>query len=151
MPPKGQRLSSPVRTCSELDAGLYLLILRVAAPFSVNVGALGRIDFAPGYYAYCGSARRNLADRLARHMTRNKKLHWHIDYLTSRKEVCVESTRVFALDEVTECFLNSRVGTLFDTKPMRGFGSSDCTCATHLTYLGTESPDMRFDSMLSND
>jgi sugar fermentation stimulation protein A len=150
MLPKGQILSSPMRTCSEPDAGLYLLVLRVVVPLTVNVGALGRIDFAPGYYIYCGSARRNLSKRLARHMTRNKRLHWHIDYLTSRKEVSVESARVFALDEVTECALNSRVRTLFNTEPVRGFGCSDCTCVTHLTYLGTGSPHMHFDSMFSN-
>jgi len=150
MPLKERRLSSPARACSELDAGLYLLILRVLMPLSVNVGALGRIGFVPGYYAYCGSARRNLSNRLSRHMARNKRLHWHIDYLTSKREVCVESARIFALDELTECALNSRVRNLSGTEPVRGFGCSDCTCVTHLTYLGTESPYTRFDNKLFN-
>ncbi|MEM2971564.1 MAG: hypothetical protein QW270_03980 [Candidatus Bathyarchaeia archaeon] len=40
--------------------GVYVLIIKVAKPISVNVGALGKINFEKGLYAYVGSAQKGL-------------------------------------------------------------------------------------------
>lgn len=138
MPRKGRKSYKPNRTCSEADSGLYVLILRVASRLTATIGALGTVDFKPGYYAYCGRARRNLSARLARHFSRRKKLHWHIDYLTCRKEVTVESAKIYTLDQMSECALNSLVRRLPRAEAIPGFGSSDCKCVSHLTFLGVK-------------
>ena len=148
---KEQRLSRPTLSVSELDSGLYVLILRILFPLNLKVGALGEIDFPPGYYAYCGSARKCLSDRLSRHMRQIKKLRWHVDYLTSRKDICVESARIFALDKLSECVLNGRIQSLSGAGPVRGFGCSDCSCISHLTFFGAKSPCMRFIKNRSHD
>ena len=128
-------LSSP-------DSGLYLLILSVDSPAGIKVGALGRIEFPPGLYAYCGSARRGLSARLRRHAARRKNRRWHIDYLTSQtKGVDVESAMIFSFDGLTECQLNSRVAASPGARQIPGFGCSDCKCASHLTFLGDERLD----------
>jgi Uri superfamily endonuclease len=121
---------------------LYVLLVWVPSSVSVQVGALGTIDFAAGYYAYCGSARRNLSDRLTRHMARHKKCRWHIDYLTCCDQVGVDSVRIVELDSMSECELNASVQTMPGAKAIRGFGSSDCTCVSHLTYLGSSPSDL---------
>ena len=133
---KERKSYEPVRAFSEADSGLYVLILRVGSRLTTKIGAIGRIDFKPGYYAYCGRARRNLSARLARHFSRRKKMHWHIDYLTCRKEVTVESAKIYGLEEMTECALSSLVGKLPRAEAIHGFGSSDCKCGSHLTFLG---------------
>jgi sugar fermentation stimulation protein A len=140
-----QRLSKQGPTGPESGSGLYLLIIKVTSPLTTTVGAIGTHDFLPGYYAYCGSARRNLSGRLSRHRAREKRLHWHIDYLTCREEVSVERADTFPCSGITECELNSLVQGLPHTTPIRDFGCSDCTCSSHLTYIGERSADLRFD------
>lgn len=142
---KEQRLSKPARAASEPNSGLYVLILRMHSPASVRIGALGRLDFRPGYYAYCGSARRNLFSRISRHMARRKKLRWHIDYLTCRKNVSVESARIFPGNVMSECELNSIVRESPGARSVPGFGCSDCRCVSHLTFLGDEAPGIPHD------
>lgn len=139
---KEQRLSKPGRAACEPNSGLYVLVLRVDSPASVRVGALGRLDFGPGYYAYCGSARRNLSSRISRHMARRKKLRWHIDYLTCRRNVSVELARIFPGNAMTECGLNSVVRESPGARSVPGFGCSDCTCDSHLIFFGDEAPDI---------
>jgi len=66
------------------DRGLYLLILRLSKGQTIKVGRLKETYFKPGYYLYVGRAKRGLKARLARHLKKNKKTFWHIDYLVSK-------------------------------------------------------------------
>ena len=59
----------------------YQLHIRLSRPICCQIGRLGRFDFPAGRYLYTGSARRNMAARLTRHLQREKPLRWHIDYL----------------------------------------------------------------------
>ncbi len=59
----------------------YQLSIEVAAPISVCIGRLGTFIFQAGIYVYTGSARKNMDARLKRHFSKEKKMHWHIDYL----------------------------------------------------------------------
>jgi sugar fermentation stimulation protein A len=120
---------------SKADAGLYLLILKIPAAFSAPVGALRTIHFKAGMYVYCGSARRNLSHRLARHLKREKKMRWHIDYLTASEKVVIEHVRVFSSMAKTECSLNLQLQKMTGAEPVPGFGCSDCSCSSHLTYF----------------
>lgn len=99
------------------------------------VGKLGTFDFPPGHYVYTGSALGDLEARLARHRRRTKKLHWHIDYLLRHARIERVHTRLTR--RCWECSWN--VQTLRRPRTqviVPGFGSSDCSCAAHLVYLG---------------
>lgn len=90
------------------------------------------LPFAPGWYAYVGSARGpgGLRARLSRHLRSDKKPHWHVDALTA---IAVRLVG-FAVEGAFECDLGARLvrsGHFSHVHP--GFGSSDChTCPSHL-------------------
>lgn len=116
------------------QARTYQLVIDVAQTLRVAVGALGVHTFHPGRYVYTGSAKRNLEARVRRHLSRDKRLHWHIDYLLVAPGVSVAEVRRFV---TAECALNRRTaGTL----PVPGFGAGDCRahCGSHLKYLGKD-------------
>jgi sugar fermentation stimulation protein A len=107
----------------------------------LRVGKLGVFAFPAGYYVYTGSAMRGLRARLDRHRRRRKKLWWHIDYLLRRAEIVTVIER--PTRRQMECALNRRVLEMAGARvAVRGFGSSDCTCAAHLVYLGEERPGL---------
>jgi Uri superfamily endonuclease len=109
----------------------YQLLIDVAKPLRIRVGALGRHDFSAGRYVYTGSAKRNFEARVARHLSRAKTLRWHIDYLLAARGVRVVDVR--RLDEA-ECTVNrNTVGAI----PVPRFGASDCRagCGSHLKRL----------------
>jgi Uri superfamily endonuclease len=112
----------------------YLLILRFDRPLRTTVGALGEIDLKKGYYAYSGSAKSGLRGRAGRHLSNPVKKRWHIDHIT-----CSSSLRkVFwkPHENGGECRAAGKLREEFEE--VRGFGSSDCRCRSHLFFLGTE-------------
>lgn len=109
----------------------YQLFLRIEKEISVKVGALGLFRFKPGIYVYTGSARRNMEKRIARHLKKRKPKRWHIDYLTTHRNVQIVEVRRFDEDE---CTVNQQTeGEIVAP----GFGASDCkrNCIAHLKYL----------------
>jgi Uri superfamily endonuclease len=110
----------------------YQIVFRLCNPLSLPVGALGVRRFPAGRYVYTGSARRGLEARLRRHLSRDKRLRWHIDYLLSAPGVEVLSTRTFVEEE---CAVSQATAGEI---PVEGFGASDCRrgCGSHLKYLG---------------
>lgn len=111
------------------DSGAYLLQLSLGSARRVTVGALGNIRFEPGEYIYVGSAMANLKQRVARHLHRRKKFHWHIDYLTDAADQ-VEAYPIRTLKRI-ECELARDISELAENS-VAGFGSSDCSCRSHL-------------------
>ena len=121
-----------VLTESNDSGATYQLLIDVTESIRVQVGRLGCFDFPAGYYVYTGSALRNFTARVSRHLSVNKKMHWHIDYLLSAPgvRVCEVLRHVD-----TECVVNQRTrGEIV----VPGFGSSDCKsgCSSHLKRLG---------------
>jgi len=117
--------------------GAYVLLVFLPDPLTVQVGALGRLDLPAGHYLYCGSAQAGLLPRLARHMRPDKKVHWHIDSLTSEGQVIGALT--FEGGKETECRLARFLSYVpFVLPAATGFGSSDCHCHTHLFYVGED-------------
>jgi Uri superfamily endonuclease len=109
-------------------AGAYVLWLRLDAAREVRAGK-SATRLAAGDYLYCGSAKGpgGLRARLARHMRREKRAHWHVDQLTEAGRVL----GAFILEGGSECALNAALEAL--PAPAPGFGSSDCPrCAAHL-------------------
>lgn len=113
------------------DAGVYIVTLRVPEAVEVAVGKLGLRRFDAGYYIYVGSGHRNLSARIRRHLSKRKRMHWHIDYL---REVAIEPRGypIFTL-EALECELAADLSALYPAG-VEGFGSSDCRCRSHLFY-----------------
>jgi sugar fermentation stimulation protein A len=87
------------------------------------------VKFRKGYYLYVGSAMKDLSQRIARHRRLIKKKHWHIDHL--REHVCFVAAIPIRTSRDLECSLARELGTIADWQ-VPGFGSSDCSCATHL-------------------
>jgi len=98
----------------------------------LTIGRLGTFVFPAGEYVYTGSARRNMAARIRRHLSPHKVLRWHIDYLLAAPEAHIRDVRTC---DVPECLLNQQVK---GRTPVPGFGASDCRagCGSHLKYLG---------------
>jgi len=123
------------------DRGAYLLLLRLPKSTKIAVGSLGTISLLRGWYVYAGSAMQNLSARIARHVRKRKRFHWHIDFLRDAADECHavpirSSTR-------DECEIASSLGAVFFPGP-RGFGASDCDCPTHL-FRCVENPFHRRD------
>jgi len=110
--------------------GSYCLIVKVLSDFGVRVGALGKIRFKQGYYAYIGSAMNSLEKRIARHLKKEKKKHWHIDYMLAKKQAKIASVFVKESKAKEECNIAKKVARI--GKAIRGFGCSDCSCKAHL-------------------
>ena len=118
--------------------GVYILLFRITDDFSRSVGSLGRVHFEKGNYAYVGSAQSSLFPRLERHYARKKKMHWHIDFLTTSKYTRIKNAIYSAIDtKEVECRLSSMLSTHSSSKSVPSFGSSDCKygCGSHLYVL----------------
>lgn len=113
------------------SGGTYTLLLWLASTHRVQIGRLGCFTFPGGYYTYTGSAKRGLMSRLHRHIHGAAKQHWHIDYL--RPFVRVLDWQAYAEGLLPECDLNARL-MHWGNVVVRGFGSSDCHCLSHLLH-----------------
>lgn len=110
--------------------GTYVLLITLGLDSDIRVGALGILHFPAGTYCYVGSAMSGLDQRLRRHLTRDKTLRWHADYLVAAASD-VRAMESYP-DAVPECEL-ARLAEACGMEPWApGFGCSDCRCATHL-------------------
>jgi sugar fermentation stimulation protein A len=127
--------------------GVYTLIIHVRKAEKLNVGRLGLHYFPVGYYTYTGSAlgksASNLRNRLTRHLTRRKKLCWHIDYLLNAGSAETVAVCFAKTSERMECLVSTVLKMLPKaTIPVRGFGSTDCIsgCPAHLQLFIHKNP-----------
>ncbi len=116
------------------DKGTYLLVMDLKESQNISAGKLPVTFFNHGKYFYVGQARKGLQQRLNRHLRKEKKLFWHIDYLLSEaeiKEIWIKR------DIFDECLTikNIKKGIKDAFFPLKKFGSSDCKCHSHLLCL----------------
>jgi Uri superfamily endonuclease len=114
--------------------GVYVLVIQVDEDTSVNVGALGRLTFKKGLYAYVGSAQNNLEQRVKRHLRKGKRKFWHVDYFLDNEATKVVEVFQQRADKAEECAIAGVIGERGE--PIDGFGSSDCSCKSHLFRVG---------------
>lgn len=119
-----------------MTAGTYTLLLSLEEPARIEVGALGDRQFAPGWYAYTGSAfgpggfeRVERHRRVAREGVADP--HWHVDYLLPAATVEGAFTRVGVAQECA-------IARALPGERVAGFGASDCDCPSHLAHAGTQ-------------
>jgi Uri superfamily endonuclease len=115
--------------------GVYCLILKNNASI-VKTGALGEIPYREGWHVYIGSALGpGGLLRVVRHIrcTRGmqKKPRWHIDYLLTHPSFELTHAVCAYTGEYFECTIAGRLAGC----PINGFGSSDCTCVSHLFFF----------------
>ncbi len=115
-----------------------MLVLHLPEPRRLPVGKLGEFEFPAGYYMYAGSARGGLRGRVLRHVSADKKQHWHIDYLNSGESgATVIDVWWQAGQERLECVWAAAALRLPGAStPAPGFGASDCRCDSHLVRVG---------------
>ncbi len=110
--------------------GVYIIIIELCKRRRIKIGRLREILFEKGYYMYVGSGQNNLHKRVFRHTRKNKVLKWHIDYLTEVGRF--KEGILFYTSKRIECNLASILAKNF--RSIKGFGSSDCKCDSHLFY-----------------
>lgn len=117
-----------------IEHKLYAIYLKLNDDQVISIGKLGEFSFPKGTYIYVGSAKRNLTQRINRHKKVRKKLHWHFDYLRPYGTI----TRIITYDQrFEECALAENIRKkVAGSIPIKGFGSSDCKCGSHLIYIG---------------
>jgi Uri superfamily endonuclease len=113
--------------------GVYVLAIWIKDDVSINVGALGGIDFAKGLYAYVGSAQNGLERRIERHFRKDKPKFWHIDYLLDDESAKVLEVFHKEAEKTEECKVAEKISK--KGFPVDRFGSSDCRCPSHLFNL----------------
>ena len=128
-----------VQKTIKAEQGIYCLILECVKPASIHCEKYKNVIFPAGFYYYIGSAQKNLSSRINRHLKREKKIHWHIDYLTMHPDFSIKNVLLFkSKTKSYECKLSQDFAGKFKLQIIApGFGSSDCNkCISHL-YYGT--------------
>lgn len=119
------------------NKGIYILELFAEQEFSISAKKFEGISFPKGFYYYIGSAQKNLKPRIERHIRGKKKVHWHIDHLTTHKDVNIVNvfTILDAPKDIEKKVANNFI-KYFDAEIIvTGFGNSDTNeTKTHLFY-----------------
>ncbi len=118
------------------DSGSYIVIFKLKRSRRLSIGGLGEPRFNKGYFLYVGSAKAGLTRRIEHHRRLTKNYHWHIDYLRDAADVHV--VLPIRTSDDLECEIAKALGKIADWK-VKGFGSSDCDCKSHLFGM-TEDP-----------
>jgi len=124
-----------------MNSGLYFLLIRVKKSCSLKIA--GKDEIVPrGYYIYTGSAQKNLASRINRHCRKEKKKHWHIDYLLEIADVIdVKIIPDGSRDE--EAVYAEKWLSIADFVPVKKFGASDSPAKSHLSGFFTKKKIMQ--------
>ncbi len=136
-----------------INSGIYILEIRLVQNIKVVLVKNKEFDLQQGYYYYVGSAQKNLQSRVNRHRKKNKKIHWHIDHITSN--YFADVLRVYTFENAKkefECELRELIEKKFNlTHPIKNFGNSDCNkCFSHLLYSkSTVESLISYDSLIN--
>ena len=112
----------------------YLIIYELDNRTHIQVGRLGGFWFPEGYYVYVGKDHRNIRARVSRHISKNKKPRWHIDYF-SYYALPIAMRLIPGENDLDECMISEQLLHLGGEILISKFGSSDCGCPSHLIYF----------------
>lgn len=118
--------------------GAYALILKIEKNLKITTGIHGKVTVPGGWFLYAGRASRGLSKRLERHRKPQKLVHWHIDRLTTHRQVTIHDILVLPENPERECEIIRKCLDYPSTNvPIIRFGNSDCTegCPAHLVQL----------------
>ncbi|WP_333787179.1 DUF123 domain-containing protein [Methanomethylovorans sp.] len=102
---------------------------------NVRVGSLKDVRFEAGYHIYVSSAQGTGGlKRLYRHVMLSnegvKKARWHVDHINLDEHFKL----VYTIHAFTHNRLECLLAAGLQSKPVNGFGCSDCACKSHLFY-----------------
>ena len=126
--------------------GSYIIVLELDRNRDILIGKNLNISFKKGIYVYVGSALNGLEQRIKRHLRKNKKKHWHIDYLLDYANIVEIFYKENNLKE--ECKIADFLKENFSYIP--GFGCTDCKCNRHLFYGFKKDFDRSLQSLKMN-
>jgi len=108
--------------------GTYILLICLEKDTEIPVGSLGTLFFKHGMYCYVGSAYGpgGIEARVKRHIKKEKRMRWHIDYLLKHAEV----KEVFVKENGDEVGTAGCLSEMYNGVP--GFGASDSPLKSHL-------------------
>ena len=114
-----------------LNDQIFTVLLKTHENITIEIGKLGIFTLPVGVYIYTGSAKKNMFSRISRHLEKEKKLKWHIDFVLANEHVTVE---IINVSNKAECELNQLTK---GSMPIKKFGASDCKagCGSHLKRL----------------
>lgn len=118
---------------TERIKGTYVLVLKIESDAIVKTKGRS-FSVEKGYYAYVGSAMNGLFQRIQRHLKREKRKHWHIDFL-------LDTAKVIAVTILpSEHPLEKRIARVLATTffSVKGFGASDSKSSSHLFRIAKE-------------
>jgi Uri superfamily endonuclease len=110
--------------------GSYILIIELKDDADIQIGALGKIHFKKGTYCYVGSARGpgGIEKRVERHLRKEKRKRWHIDYLLEHASI----SEVFRKEGGDEVATAREISSI--CSGIKGFGASDSPLDSHLFF-----------------
>ena len=114
---------------------MYALVFKLKHGFKGRVGSLGEVVLEPGIYVYIGSARGGggLRARILRHISRSKRIHWHIDYVTMSKGYePLLAVYTKTEDDVEEEIARNLISYNAFSIACQRFGSTDKNSPSHL-------------------
>lgn len=113
-----------------MDRGSYLLIVELPEDSTIRTKGK-KFLLRKGFYVYVGSAMGNLKSRIARHLRREKKKHWHIDFLLEKARI----VEVVAIPSSVRLEEELSLSVAQYGEPIHGFGSSDTGVSSNLYYF----------------
>jgi len=121
-----------------MDKGVYALIFR-NFPCSLPIGSLGEIHFRRGWHIYVGSAGGPGGfARVRRHrdlaIARDRLPRWHVDHLLLSPSFSLRHLVCGPSEGDLECTLARALGH----GGIPSFGSSDCSCGSHLFHRAAD-------------
>jgi len=134
--------------------GVYILIIQLTTAAEIRVGALGTLHFAKGLYAYVGSAQNGLEKRIERHLRKEKRRFWHVDYLLENPASRIVAVFFKEAPKTSECAIAETIGKRGEA--VVSFGCSDCHCRSHLfrvndcDFLRAFMSEFQLNAMASN-
>ncbi|KPV47333.1 MULTISPECIES: DUF123 domain-containing protein [Acidiplasma] len=115
--------------------GVYALGINVI-PGNYRIGAIGEYHIS-GNYFYVGSAINGLYQRVCRHLNKNKKKHWHIDYLNF-------DVRIIVAARTENHQKESEICNYIKSDYIKNFGSTDTGNKSHLFYCSINEVENAF-------
>lgn len=110
--------------------GSYIFVLTLDSFVELQLSRT-RWELNPGTYAYIGSGMGNLEKRVERHFSSDKRLRWHIDYLT-----CYGKP-LFAILIPSKERIEEKISLTFQShfSCVEGFGASDLKVMSNLYII----------------
>jgi Uri superfamily endonuclease len=118
--------------------GFYALLVSLSRDISIEIGSLGIMCLGSIFTSALdwGRGSSSIEGRLSRHFGGAKSRYWHIDYLLSDSHAKAIAAIYSETYSRMECKLVKRLLRSSRVRvAQRGFGSSGCSCISHLVLL----------------